>query len=84
MEEQIDRMDGILLTLEGLDLPADLLVLTEIQLLNPAGQQTAIPADTMITVLTRKEGGTLTVKSGGETFVGNELRLKGKVRIIAK
>jgi hypothetical protein len=84
MEEQIDRMDGILLSLEGMDLPVDLLVLTEVQLLNPAGQETAIPADTKITVLTRKAGGTLTLRVGEENFVGNESRLKGKVRIFDK
>ncbi|MGJ8642189.1 MAG: hypothetical protein ACSHX9_02175 [Luteolibacter sp.] len=82
MAEDIpDQTDEILLTLEGVELPADLLVLSEVQLLNPAGKETVIPADAKITILSRKEGGTLTLRSGGETYVGNEYRLKGKVRL---
>ena len=83
-EELIDRTDGILLTLEGLEMPADLLVLTPVQLLNPAGQETTIPADAEIKVLTRSELGTLKLRAGRKTFVGNESRLKGKVRILDK
>jgi hypothetical protein len=84
VEEQSERTDGILLTLEGLDLPADLQVLNAIQLLDPAGQEATIAADTKIEVLTRTESGTLTLRVGGNAFVGNESRLKGKVRIFDK
>ena len=67
-------------------MPADLLVLTPIQIeiLNPAGQETTIPADAEIEVLTRSELGTLKLRVGRITFVGNESRLRGKVKVLDK
>jgi hypothetical protein len=81
-EEQIERLDGRLESLEGIDLPSTILVLSPIQLLDPAGKETTVPADTELEVLTRREGGTLTMRSGEKTFVGNESRLQGKVRLL--
>ena len=66
-------------SLEGLDFPLPLVVVKPFELLNKLGKETTIAADTVITVVKRTEKGTLTMEINGETFVGNESRLSGKV-----
>ena len=68
-------------SLEGITLPVTLDVTVPFSLLNAAGKETSIPADTSILIVKRSPSGTLTMKIGGKLFVGNETRLSKKVRI---
>ena len=68
-------------SLEGITLPVTLDVTVPFSLLNAAGKETSIPADTSILVVKRSPSGTLTMRIGDKLFVGNETRLAKKVRI---
>lgn len=68
-------------SLEGITLPVTLEVTVPLSLMNLAGKETSIPADTSVLVEKRSPSGTLTMKIGGKLFVGNEIRLARKVRI---
>lgn len=73
-----------LITLEGISLPVVLEVIAPFKLMDAAGKETLIPVDTSVLVEKRSPGGTLTMKIGGKTFVGNESRLAKMVRIAPK
>ena len=62
--------------MEGIALPVTLDVTAPFSLMNAAGKETPIPADTSVLVEKRSPCGTLTMKIGG-----NEIRLARKVRI---
>lgn len=68
-------------TLEKLALPARLIAIESFSLLNAAGKETGIPANTVITVVKRAKLGSLTMKINGKDFVGNESRLANKVKL---
>lgn len=68
-------------SLEGVSLPVTLDVTIPFSLMNAAGKETPIPADTSVLVEKRSPSGTLTMRIGGKVFVGNESRLARKARI---
>jgi hypothetical protein len=75
-----DQPEGAISSFEAMDFPVRLVVLSPVVLLDPAGKEATIPADTELEVVSRKEGGTLTIRSASQTLVGNEIRILGKVR----
>lgn len=68
-------------TLAGAALPATLITTLEVTLLNAAGKEVPIQAGTGIRITERSAGGTLSMTINGATFVGNESRLAGKVKL---
>jgi len=70
-----------LITLEGIALPVTLEVIAPFNLMDATGKETSIPVDTSVLVEKRSPSGTLTMKIGGNLYVGNESRLAKKVRM---
>jgi len=68
-------------TLNGVRLPVIVVTTEQFDLLNELGKETPIPAGSIIKIEKRGEKGSLTMKIKGALFVGNELRLFGKVRL---
>jgi hypothetical protein len=68
------------LQLEMIDLPTTLIATEPISLLNAAGKEVSMPANTRINVTKRTGHGTLTMEINGALFVGNESRILGKVK----
>lgn len=74
----------IMASLQGIQLPATIITIEPVSLLNEVGNETIIPAKTTITILERAKLGSLNMVVKGKTFVGNESRLIGKARFIGK
>jgi len=71
-------------SLENVSLPVTVITTEAITLLNEAGIETPISAQTTIKILERAKRGSLNMKIGGMTFVGNESRLAGKAKFVSK
>jgi len=71
----------LLKSLVGVRLPASVTSIAQVNLLNAAGMEVAIPVDSIIKVMKRSEHGTLTMEINGAVFVGHEYRLSEKVRL---
>lgn len=71
---------GTLTTLEGLVLPVVVTSTERFELLNAVGTETAIPVGCAIQIEKRGAKGALTLRIKGGVYVGNELRILGKVR----
>ena len=79
------RVDpSIVGTLESTPLPVTVVTTEAISLLNEAGNETPLPAQTTIKILERAKLGSLNMEIGGKTFVGNESRLAGKAKFVGK
>jgi len=72
---------GTLTTLDGVTLPIDVISTERFELLNEVGKETAIPIGSTIHIETRAAKGSLTMHIKGAVYVGNELRIFGKVRL---
>lgn len=71
----------ILSTLEGVGFPITVLSTDQFELLNETGMETPIPVGSVIKIEKRGVKGSLTMQIKGAMFVGNELRLLGKVKL---
>ncbi|MEI6654158.1 MAG: hypothetical protein WCP45_05265 [Verrucomicrobiota bacterium] len=74
------KKSEFLTNLEGVSLPLSVISTDEFTLLNEAGKETDIPIGTIIKISERGAKGSLTTEIKGKLFVGNELRLLGKVK----
>lgn len=79
--EDIDPVSGVVRKLASTLLPVTIETVDEISLRDEAGKETPIPPGVALQINKRTPGGTLTLVSSGKTYVGNEDRLLGKVRI---
>ncbi len=79
------RVDpSIVGTLESTPLPVTVITTEAISLLNEAGKETPLPAQTTIRILERARLGSLNMEIGGKTFVGNDSVLAGKAKFVGK
>jgi hypothetical protein len=69
-----------ILSLDGMVLPITLVTTAPITFLNAEGKETAIPAGSVIKIAKRSDKGTMTMQINGALYVGNEMRLSGKVK----
>ena len=72
---------GTVTTLDGVALPIYVISTARVDLLNEAGKEVPIPAGSTIRIEKRGAKGSLTMHIKGATFVGNEMRILGKVRL---
>jgi hypothetical protein len=67
--------------LEDIPLPVTINVIAPVSLMNAAGAEISIPAETSIVVMKRSPSGVLSMNIGGKVYVGSESRLAKKVRL---
>ena len=79
--EQIPKVVEKSLDLAVIQYPATLVTTERFELLNEVGKETPIPVGTIIKIQSRTDLGTLEMTIGGKLFVGNEIRLKGKIEL---
>jgi hypothetical protein len=73
---------SIVTTIENLPLPLKVVTSESISLLNEAGKETEVAANTTILILSRGKLGSLAMKINGKDFVGNESRLANKAKFV--
>ena len=73
--------DGTLTSLDGVALPIYVITTARFDLLNEVGKETPIPPGSTIHIEKRGAKGSLTMHIKGSMFVGNEMRVLGKVKL---
>jgi len=81
LEQPTLPKSDLVTTFENINLPVAVITTKEFDLLNEVGKETTIPVGSVIMVEKRGDKGALTMHVKGALFVGNELRLSGKVKL---
>lgn len=81
--EILDPDTIFLETLENIKLPVTIRLIEPVSLLDATGREVSLPKGTNILVDKRSAAGTLTIRAGTKTFVGNETRIARKFRLLS-